>query len=115
MLEVGFGQVGYRQTRRQPFQFCADILNRNRVLERDARDKRAAVGQARQQPLTLEGADRFTHGLSTDPELPRQVDLEHAFARLEPATDDLGAQRVGDIVAQRATARQGDGGVHHAV
>src|SRR5258707_4223719 len=92
VLEVGISQIGYRQTRRQAFQFGANVLNRDRVLERHARDKRATVGQARQAALALERADRFTYGLSTNPELARQIYLAAAFAPLEAATYRLGAQ-----------------------
>ena len=113
-LEVGRGQMLHRQPRRQSLQLGADVLDRDRVLERDARDEGSAVRQAGQQTLALERADRFAHGLSTHPKTSGELDFEDAFAWLEPTVDDLVAQRVGNIVAQRAPADQGDGCIDHS-
>ena len=113
-LEVGRGQMVHRQPRRQPLQLGADVLDRDRVLERDARDEGSAVRQTGQQALALERADRFAHGLSTHTKASGELDFEDAFAWLEPTVDDLVAQRVGNIVAQRAPADQGAGCIDHS-
>ena len=94
------------QPRRQSLQLGADVLDGDGVLERDAGDEGAPVGQAGQQAFALQRADRLAHRLPADPEPSGQINFEDALARLESAIEDLVAQRVGNIVAQRAAASQ---------
>src|SRR5437016_4636072 len=94
------------QPRRQSLELGADVLDRDGVLERDASDEGATVGQAGQQTLALERADRLAHRLPTHSKPFGEIDFQDAHAWLKPTVKNLIAERVSNVVAQRAPTGQ---------
>src|SRR5262245_66241977 len=74
-------KIGHGEPRGEAFQLSSDVLDGDRILERYARDERAAIGQAGQQSLVFEAANRLAHRLATDPKPTGEVDLEHEIGR----------------------------------
>src|SRR6266542_1701826 len=109
---VAVGEVGHRQACCQPLQLSAYVLNRNRVLERDAGDEGATIRQAGQQALVFQAANGLAHWLPTDAEAPRQIDLQDPLTRLESTVQDFRPQRIANLMPQRTSARHALERVH---
>ncbi len=72
------------------------------VLDRQRRDRHAAVRLALDQPLTLEHSQRLAQRRAADAELARELDLGDDAARLEAQMQDRLAQLVVDEVGAGA-------------
>jgi len=118
LLLLARAQARHGQPQRQRLERLAHLVGVEELAARQPRDDRAAARDHRHQALGGQLSERLAQRPAADPQRARERDLAQLGAGLQAARENLLAQVVEHLLAQRAVLERGvgrgRGGAHRA-